>query len=322
MLTTRAPFRVSFCGGGTDLPEFFKRNGGCVLSTSIDKYIYITIMDSFYRDRILVKYSEVENVSDPSKLKHRIFKDVLTRYDINGVDMNSLADVPAGTGLGSSSTFTVGLIHSIRAFKRMPVTKEGLAVEACETEIERLGNPVGKQDQYAAAYGGMNFMRFNKDGTVDVEPVKISEDDRKRMDDSLMMFHLGGTRKADDVLKTYSKSSDDSKLALMSLTERLRYELEKGNTDALGKILDEGWKLKKSISSSISSDSIDDVYQKAIDAGASGGKLLGAGGNGFMLVCCDPRDCQSVRDALSGLREMPFRFDTEGSTVVYDDGRH
>ncbi len=320
MLTTRTPFRVSFCGGGSDLPEFYRKNGGCVLSTSIDKYIYITMMSSFYPDRILVKYSQVENVNSPEMIKHRIFRDVFSRYGINGVDVNSLADVPAGTGLGSSSTFTVGLVNAVRTYLGKEVTKEGLADEACETEMVRLNSPIGKQDQYAAAYGGMNFIRFNKDDTVEVEPVRISADAKRDLNDRLMMFYLGGTRKADDVMKTYSGgSSDNNKLALCRLTERLKADLEKDDIDSLGRILDEGWKLKRGISSSISSDIIDEAYQKALDAGAVGGKLLGAGGNGFMLVYADPRDRPSVRQALSDFSEMPFRFDECGSTVVYSD---
>ncbi len=320
MLTTRTPFRVSFCGGGSDLPEFYRKYGGCVLSTSIDKYIYITMMGSFYPDRILVKYSQVENVSSPQKIGHKIFRDVFTRYGINGVDVNSLADVPAGTGLGSSSTFTVGLVNAVRTYLGMEVTKEGLAAEACETEIERLKGPIGKQDQYAAAYGGMNFIRFNKDDTVDVEPVRISAEAKRELNDRLMMFYLGGTRKADDVMSTYSGgSSDDNRISLCKLTERLKCELEKNNIDSLGRTLDEGWRLKRSISSSISSDLIDVAYQKALYAGAVGGKLLGAGGNGFMLLYVGQREKAAVREALSDFREMPFRFDECGSTVVYTD---
>lgn len=320
MLTTRTPFRVSFCGGGSDLPDFYRRYGGCVLSTTIDKYVYITIMNSFYRRRLLVKYSKMEKATSPKMIHHTIFRDVFVRYRVNGVDVNSLSDIPAGTGMGSSSAFTVGLINAVRSFKGLEVTKEILASEACMTEIERLGNPVGKQDQYAAAYGGINFIRFNKDDTVDVEPLDISEDDKQILNDRLMLFFLGGTRKANDVLKTYSgHSSDENKIKLCQLTERLRYDLEKGNLDSLGKTLDEGWKLKRGISSSISSGAIDKAYNAALDAGAVGGKLLGAGGNGFLLLYADQRDHPAVRKALSHHREFHFRFDGEGSKVVYTD---
>ena len=322
MLTTRTPFRVSFCGGGSDLPEFYRKHGGCVLSTSIDKYIYITMMSSFYPDRILVKYSQVENVNSPEKIEHRIFRDVFTRYSINGVDVNSLADVPAGTGLGSSSTFTVGLVNAVRTYKGMEVSKEGLGKEACDIEMNRLNSPIGKQDQYAAAYGGMNFIRFNRDDTVEVAPVRISADAKRDLNERLMMFYLGGTRKADDVMKTYSGgSSDDNKIALCRLTERLKEDLERDDIDSLGKVLDEGWKLKRGISSSISSDVIDVAYQKALDAGAVGGKLLGAGGSGFILLYVNDRERSSVREALSEFREMPFKFDEFGSTVIYSDER-
>lgn len=322
MIITRTPLRISFCGGGSDLPDYYRKNGGCVLSTSINKYIYITLTRSFHKDTTQLKYSVVESVKDVNAIKHPIFREVLKEYNMSGVEINSTSDVPSGTGLGSSSSFTVGLINSARVLCRKDVTKELLANEACDIEINRLGEPIGKQDQYAAAYGDLNFIKFNKDETVDVEPVEMTEQDKKLMSDNLLMFYLGGTRSASKILEKYSsdtKSSVDKKKSLCDLTEKLKYELDKGNVDALGKILDEGWKIKKTLAQGISTGIIDDVYEKAINSGAVGGKLLGAGGNGFMLFYVDGPEQKAVREALSDYREMDFRFDTAGSRVVYND---
>ena len=221
MIITRTPFRISFCGGGTDMPNHYRANGGCVVSTSIDKYVYITYARSFHRNLAILKYSMVETTDDLDFVKHPIFREVLQKYKVMGAEINSTSNIPAGTGLGSSSTFSVGLINAVRTMKRLPVTKQILAKEACEIEIDRLEGPIGKQDQYAAAYGGLNFIRFNKDDTVDVEPISLTPEDKKRMSDNLMMFYLGGTRNASRILKQYngdtpeitSKKNELSKMA-------------------------------------------------------------------------------------------------------------
>ncbi len=319
MIVTRTPFRVSFCGGGTDIPQHYRENGGCVVSTSINKYVYITLTKSFHPSTIL-KYSTVENVNSANEIKHPIFRELLVKYDTKGVEINSTSHIPAGTGLGSSSAFTVGLANAVRTYNHQIVSKRILAEEACDIEINRLKAPIGKQDQYASAYGGLNFIRFNKDDTVDVEPIDLYPSEKAKMFDNLLMFYLGGTRSASKVLEGYnSSSSTDNKIALSKLAERLKYDLSKGNISSMGKILDEGWKVKRSITKGITNPEIDDIYDKAIDNGAAGGKLLGAGGNGFMLFYVEEDNQDAVRNALSGYRELRFSFDDEGSKVVYND---
>ncbi len=322
MIVTRTPFRISFCGGGTDLPDFYRDNGGCVVSTSIDKYIYLTVARSFHEKLTILKYSTVETVDDLNFIKHPIFKEVLQTYGGHGLEINSTSNIPSGTGLGSSSTFTVGLVGAIRILKGKEVSKGILAEEACDIEINRLGEPIGKQDQYAAAFGDLNFIRFNKDDTVEVEPIKITSEEKKRMSDNLMMFYLGGTRSASNILKKYKSNTSSNvmmKKQLSNMAIKLRDNLNNGDIESLGKMLDEGWKVKKSLASGVSNQIIDEVYDKAISNGAVGGKLLGAGGNGFMLFYVDKENQQAVRNSLSDYREFSFDFDNKGFEVVYND---
>ncbi len=322
MIVTRTPFRISFCGGGTDLPDFYRDNGGCVVSTSIDKYIYLTVARSFHEKLTILKYSTVETVDDLNFIKHPIFKEVLQTYGGHGLEINSTSNIPSGTGLGSSSTFTVGLVGAIRTLKGKEVSKGILAEEACDIEINRLGEPIGKQDQYAAAFGDLNFIRFNKDDTVEVEPIKITSEEKKRMSDNLMMFYLGGTRSASNILKKYKSNTSSNvmmKKQLSNMAIKLRDNLNNGDIESLGKMLDEGWKVKKSLASGVSNQIIDEVYDKAISNGAVGGKLLGAGGNGFMLFYVDKENQQAVRNSLSDYREFSFDFDNKGFEVVYND---
>ena len=322
MIITRTPFRVSFCGGGTDLPDYYRKSGGCVVSTSIDKYIYITVAKSFHRNLTTLKYSTVEIVDDLDFIKHPIFREVLTSNDLNGLEINSTSNIPSGTGLGSSSTFTVGLIGAIRTLKGEEVSKKILSEEACDVEINRLNEPIGKQDQYAAAFGDLNFIRFNKDDTVDVEPINLSSEEKKEMSDNLLMFYLGGTRSASNILKSYksnTQSNVGSKDKLSGLAIKLRDKLNNGEIESLGKILDEGWKIKKSLADGVSNETIDKVYDLAMSNGASGGKLLGAGGNGFMLFYVDKENQKSVRESLSSYRELSFNFDNKGFEVIYND---
>lgn len=322
MIITKTPFRISFCGGGTDLPDYYKENGGCVVSTSIDKYVYITLAKSFHSNLTILKYSGVETVDDTDFIKHPIFREVLQKYGLSGLEINSTSNIPAGTGLGSSSTFSVGLINAIRTFKHEKVTKEILADEACEIEINKLGEPIGKQDQYAAAYGDLNFIRFNKDDTIDVEPIRLSAEKKKELSDNLMMFYLGGTRSASKVLQKYKGNTPtlvNKKKDLSDLAEKLRDKLNSGDIESLGKCLDEGWQIKKTLAQGVSNGKIDDVYEIAMNNGAVGGKLLGAGGNGFMLFYVDKKDQPAVRKALSDYRELVFNFDNAGSQLIYND---
>ncbi|SHJ79625.1 D-glycero-alpha-D-manno-heptose-7-phosphate kinase [Clostridium amylolyticum] len=324
MIITRAPFRVSFCGGGSDLPSFYQQFDGCVLSTSIKKYMYITIHPDFYKDSIVLKYSQTEIVKSIEEIKHKIFKQCLSDFNLSGVEISSMADVPAGTGLGSSSTFTVALLHLLYTYQGKFVSKETLAKEACMVEIDKLGEPIGKQDQYAAAYGGLNFYTFNRDGSVKVEPVIMKNQSYKDLEQNLLMFYTGDVRSASKILAEQSsnmklKDKVKNQLKMCELTKTLKKELESNNIDAMGDILNEGWFLKRELASGISNPVIDDMYTTAREAGASGGKLLGAGGGGFLLFYVDEKNQSNVRKALSPLREMDFHFDNSGSSIIFVD---
>ena len=324
MIITRAPFRVSFCGGGSDLPSFYEKYGGCVLSTTIKKYMYLSMHDYFFENQIMLKYSETELVNDYSKIKHRIFKQCLTDFDIKGVAISSMADIPAGTGLGSSSTFTVALLHLLHSYKGEYVSKYKLAKDACSVEIEKLGEPIGKQDQFAAAFGGLKFYEFLPNGFVNVEPIIMAPESYTKLENNLLMFYLGGTHSASAILREQSqnvKTIDKAKVQqqMCDITRELKTELQNNNVDAMGELLHKNWMLKKSLASGISNPLIDDAYERAMKAGATGGKLLGAGGAGFMLFYV-PEDKQgAVREAISDLREMDFEMDNSGTSIVFID---
>lgn len=323
MIITRAPFRVSFCGGGSDLPSFYEKYSGCVLSTTIRKYMYLTIHNYFEKDQIVLKYSKTETVHDFSEIEHRIFKQCLTDFNLRGVEISSMADIPAGAGLGSSSTFTVALLQLLYTYTGQYVSKYKLAKEACAVEIEKLGEPIGKQDQFAAAFGGLKFYEFLPNGFVKVEPVIMAQESYKKLEDNLLMFYLGGTHSASAILKEQSNNVKSVKAAVQKqmcdITRILKEELQKNNVDVMGELLHENWMLKKSLASGITNPLIDDAYERAMNAGATGGKLLGAGGAGFMLfyVPLDKQDC--VREALSDLREMDFEMDNSGTSIVMTD---
>lgn len=324
MIITRAPFRVSFCGGGSDLPSFYEKYGGCVLSTSIRKYMYLTIHDYFYHDQIRLKYSQTETVSDYVEIQHKYFKQCLKDFGIMGVEISSVADIPSGTGLGSSSSFTVALLHLLHTYKGEFVSKYKLAKQACEVEIEKLGEPIGKQDQFASSFGGLNFFEFQPSGYVNVEPIIMKTESYNRLQDNILMFYLGGVHSASAILKEQSKnvqSVDKAKIQqkMCELTRTLKDELQTNNIDAMGELLHANWMLKKSLASGISTPLIDETYDKAMKAGALGGKLLGAGGAGFMIFYVKPEKQSSVRKALNYLREMPFEMDNSGASIIHID---
>lgn len=324
MIITRAPFRVSFCGGGSDLPSFYEKYGGCVLSTTIRKYMYLTIHNYFEKDQIVLKYSKTENVKDFSEIDHKIFKQCLEDFDLKGIEISSMADVPAGTGLGSSSTFTVALLQLLYTYTGQYVSKYKLAKEACAVEIEKLGEPIGKQDQFAAAFGGLKFYEFMPDGFVNVEPVIMAPESYTKLENNLLMFYLGGVHSASEILKEQSQNVQSIDKAttqqkMCEITRTLKTELQSNNVDAMGELLHENWILKKSLASGISNPFINDVYDRALKAGATGGKLLGAGGAGFMLFYVPENKHGAVRNALSDLREMDFEMDNSGATIVMTD---
>lgn len=324
MIITRAPFRVSFCGGGSDLPSYYEKYGGCVLSTTIRKYMYLTIHKYFYKDQIVLKYSKTETVHQYEEIEHKYFKECLKEYGIMGVEISSMADIPSGTGLGSSSSFTVALLHLLHTFKGEYVSKYKLAKDACTMEIDRLGEPIGKQDQFAAAFGGLNFYEFQPNGFVNVEPIIMAPENYKKLEDNILMFYLGGVHSASDILKEQSqnvKNMDKTKvqMRMCEITRELKAELQKNNVDAMGELLHENWMLKKFLASGISNPLIDETYEKAMQAGALGGKLLGAGGAGFMIFYVKSENHQAVRAALCNLREMDFEMDNSGATIVHVD---
>ena len=321
MIITKTPFRVSFCGGGSDMANFYEKYGGCVLSTSINKYCYISIHPYFNENQTLLKYSENELVDEISQIKHKIFRQVLGDMNVHGVEITSTADIPGGTGLGSSSTFTVGLLNTLNCYNGKFVSKNKLAALACEVEIEKLGNPIGKQDQYGAALGGLNFIKFNQDGSVSHEPIMMEGKTYKKLQKNLLMFYTGTTRSANTILaeQTKNKTSEDKAknlLKMCGLAKDMKSALESNDISSFGKILDEGWQLKKELASGIANPAIDEAYEIAMKNGALGGKLLGAGGGGFLLFYCEEEKQEQLKKAI-GLKELDFSFERDGTSVIY-----
>lgn len=324
MIITRAPFRVSFCGGGSDLPAFYEKYGGCVLSTSIRKYMYLTLHHYFHRDQICLKYSKTETVSSYEQIKHKYFKQCLKDFGVMGVEISSMADVPAGTGLGSSSAFTVALLQLLHTHQGSYVSKYKLAKDACRVEIDKLGEPIGKQDQFASAFGGLKYYEFLPNGFVHVEPIIMAPESYTELEQNILMFYLGGVHSASSILREQSRNvrlEEKAKvqLRMCELTRTLKEELQKNNVDAMGELLHENWMLKKNLAAEISNPLIDTVYEKALRAGALGGKLLGAGGAGFMIFYVRPERQSAVRAALRELREMDFEIDNSGASIVFID---
>ncbi len=322
MIITRTPFRISFAGGGSDLPSFYRQEPGAVLSTTIDKYMYIVIHPFFNGDKIQLKYSKTELVDHISNINHPIFKEVLGMYDLKGVDVNSIADIPAGTGMGSSSSFTVGLINAVRAYIGKFSSAEKLASLACEIEINRVGSPIGKQDQYAAAYGGLNYVTFNPDDSVKVEKVLLKSNIKQELEDNLLLIYIGGKHSANEILTEQqqvlgSEEKFQVQKRMVKLADDLRKSLQQGNIEDFGNFLNEGWQLKRSLVKSISNDDIDNIYQRGIQSGALGGKLLGAGGAGFLLFYCPKEHQERFRHEMHNFMEIKFAFDNFGSQVIY-----
>ncbi|WCL51270.1 GHMP family kinase ATP-binding protein [Leptospira sp. GIMC2001] len=323
MIISRTPFRISFTGGGSDLKDYYEKFGGCVISTSIDKYIYLSIHPYFMENKYFLKYSNNELTNNAEDIKHNIIREVFLKYNINGVDFNSSADVPSGTGLGSSSCFTVGLINLCNAYTDKYMDKNSIADLACQIEIDVLKEPIGKQDQYGCAIGGLNFIEFDKDDSVIVEKISLRKDSYQKLEENLMMFYIGGTRSASDILEKQKKNTNDNQATinglhkLVELTKLLRKELLSNNIDALGDILNTGWMYKRELSSNISNERIDHYYNLALKNGAIGGKLLGAGGSGFLLFYVPLEKQDKLRLALSEVQEFPFQFEKSGTSIIY-----
>lgn len=322
MIITQTPLRISFAGGGTDFAGFYTKEEGCVLSSAIDKYIYVIVKERF-DDKIRVGYSRTEMVDNVDEIEHELVRESLRRVGIkSGIEISTMADIPSeGSGLGSSSTVTVGLLNALYAYRGETKPAEVLAREACEIEIGVLGKPIGKQDQYIAAYGGIRCIRFLRDHTVGAELVEMDEAHRRLMSDSLMLFYTGVTRQASVVLSE-QKENIDAKLQVLrkmrGQADELRKHLTNSRVNKLGQVLRDGWEMKKTLASGISNDYINNLYEKAIKAGASGGKVAGAGGGGFLLLFCSPAHQHKVRKALASLKELPFQLERDGSKVIFN----
>jgi D-glycero-alpha-D-manno-heptose-7-phosphate kinase len=324
MIITKTPFRISFVGGGSDLPAYYEKQRGAVLSTSIDKYMYISTHAFFEKDKIRCKYSQTETVDDVKDLQHPILRTVLEDFNLNGIEVSSIADIPGGTGMGSSSSFTVGLLHNLSAYTGRSYEKKELGAGACRVEIDLLKEPIGKQDQYAAAFGGLNVIEFNPDGSVAVHPVRISTDTRERLNTNLKLYYLGNQRSASAILAEQKKNtSQESKFqaltTMVGLVYELRDALEAGNLNDFGTILHENWLLKQQLASGITNPRITEAYAAGRAAGALGGKLLGAGGGGFMLFYAPVTSHGSLDQAMKDIDAEPFSFnmETEGSKIIH-----
>lgn len=324
MIISRTPLRMSFVGGGSDLPVFYRKFGGAVVSTAIDRYVYLQVNKKF-DDRIRVSYSRTEEARSVDRIKHPLVREAMKTVGLEGgVEITSVADIPArGTGLGSSSAFTVGLLHALHAYRGQFASAERLGREACEIEIDRCGEPIGKQDQYAAAYGGFNFIRFNPDDTVSVEPIICRRETLARLQDRILVFYTGLTRSASSVLKSQQtamasqKKKQETMRQMVGLAGTLKSELEHNNLDSFGDILHANWELKRSMTGQISNSRIDAWYARARKAGALGGKLLGAGSGGFMMFYAPESRHEAVTKALKDLRPAPFRFEPAGSRIIF-----
>ncbi len=325
MIVIQTPLRISFFGGGTDFPSYYLEHGGCVLSSAIDKYIFVTIKKRFDK-KLRVGYTRTEMVDQVSEIDHELIREAMLITGIqDGVEVTTMGDIPSeGSGLGSSSTVTVGALHAMYTLHGEIVSSECLARQACEIEIDRLGKPIGIQDQYIAAYGGLRFMEFKKNGEVQTEKIPVSVDNRRRLEESLLLFYTGTTRQADTILKEQKNNIQDRK-AILSEMKQIAYtareNLLAGNVDAIGELLHESWQLKKQLATSISNHSIDEMYEKGISAGAIGGKVTGAGGGGFLMFYCKPEKQDHLRAALSDLHELHFRFEANGSKVIFNYSR-
>jgi len=323
LIITRTPFRISFVGGGSDLESFYAQSKGAVLSTTINKYMYISSHKFFDETKTRVKYSKTETVSSLEELQHPILKTVLKQYGVHGgIEVSSIADVPAGTGMGSSSSFTVGLLHNMHVIKSLYPSKESLASGACNIEIELLKEPIGKQDQYAAAYGGLNVIEFNTNGTVNVNPIYLDQEINSTLQNNLLMFYTGNQRSASKILAEQKKNTSQAdKFAALKEMVDLVYELRDtlflGDFSRFGNLMHQNWLLKKSLASGVSNPTIDQAYQTAMQNGALGGKLLGAGGGGFLLFFCEPKNQQKLVDALKPLKQFHFKFEQEGSKLIH-----
>lgn len=324
MIISRTPLRISFVGGGSDLSAFYRQEPGAVVSTAINQYIYITVNRKFDR-KIRASYSRTEIVDSIDELQHELIREALKLVGIDGaIEVTSIADIPSrGTGLGSSSTYTVGLLNALYAYNHHLAGAERLAREACQVEIERCGKPIGKQDQYIAAYGGLQFIRFNPDESVFVDPIICLPRTKEQLQEGLLLLYTGLTRKADDILEEQSHNTAceeekrDSLRQMVGYAEQLREALLRNDVGGFGEVLHANWMEKRRLASGITKPCIDEWYSKARAHGAIGGKILGAGGGGFLLLYAPPERHAEICSALSELQPVEFHFSRQGSKLIY-----
>jgi D-glycero-alpha-D-manno-heptose-7-phosphate kinase len=323
MIISRTPLRVSFFGGGTDFKDYYARDYGCVLSTAVNKYIYVMVNRRF-DNKIQLNYRMTEIVDTVDQIFHPTIREALRFSKIeDSIELSNMSDVHAhGTGLGSSSSFLVGMLNAFYTYTGNSTEPERLAQDACKIEIDTLKEPIGKQDQYIAAYGGLSFIRFNKDDTVTVKRVTPPGDTLKRLESKLLFFYTGITRRSGQILKGQKQNIDKKAEVLDGMrttAEKMCDKLSGGDIDDFGAALDESWEAKRSLAEGISNEAIDGYYYKAKEAGAEGGKILGAGGGGFLMFYCDAENQAAVRKALGSLREVKFKFAPGGSEITYND---
>jgi D-glycero-alpha-D-manno-heptose-7-phosphate kinase len=325
MITTRSPLRISLGGGGTDLPSYYREHGGFLIAGAINRYVYVNVMRPFTAG-IYLKYSHLEHVDATDDVQHPIIREAIRMLDFKTpqVEITTLADIPSGTGLGSSGSFTTALLKALYVHRMRQIEPKELAEKACEIEIDRLGEPIGKQDQYIAACGGLTCFTFNPDNSVDVEPLKISMDTKFDLEDNLLLFFTGFSRSAGSILKdqnTKTKGSDKGMIANLHFVKELglrsKAMLESGKTEDFGALMHEHWEHKKRRSGGMSNAEIDDWYDLGMKNGATGGKLVGAGGGGFLLFYANDRNRLRHAMAKAGLEEVRFAFDFEGTKVLF-----
>ena len=322
MIITRTPLRISFAGGGTDLPDFYRTfDGGAVTSAAIDRYIHVLVNEKFDKS-IRVAYSRTENVERLEDLQHELFRETMRVAGVReSLEVHTIADIPSeGTGLGSSSSLTVGLLNALYAHRGILKDPAELAEEACRIEIERLHGTVGKQDQYIAAFGGVDYFEFRPDDSVRAAPIPLSSEDRTALSDHLSLFYTGITRKAEGILRPQNERTVENKDSLLRMRELAgvaRSAILARQWERLGEVLDEGWRLKRTLAAGISTDTIDRLYALAKENGAFGGKITGAGGGGFLLLLHPPERSHQIAAALSPMRRLPVRITPEGSRILF-----
>jgi D-glycero-alpha-D-manno-heptose-7-phosphate kinase len=326
MIITQTPLRISIAGGGTDLPGYYREHGGYVVSTAIDKYLYV-IVKARYDDKIYVDYSRKEIVDSVDEIQHELVREAARAAGMtNGFEVAMMADIPSeGSGLGSSSSLTVGLLNAFHQYRGEQVGPERLAQEACRIEIDILGKPIGRQDQYIAAYGGLCTFQFNPDDSVTMERIDIPPGGKRRLGSNILLFFTNIVRQANAILSEQSERIVDTvgfHHEIKALAHEVRDAIYAGNYDAIGDVLHRNWMLKKQLANGVSNPQIDGMYDAAMGGGAVGGKIAGAGGGGFLMVYCRRPDQDNLRDALSAYREMPFLLEPHGSKVVFNQERY